>query len=70
LLQAIDCPKSAVHQLSLLAGVAVIDAIRGVAGGTRIAGLRLKWPKRRCLNGTAKCAASGRKAPRARDIRG
>jgi BirA family transcriptional regulator, biotin operon repressor / biotin---[acetyl-CoA-carboxylase] ligase len=55
LLQAIACPQSAVHQISLLAGVAVIDAIRAVAGGAGLAGLRLKWPND-VLVGRAKCA--------------
>jgi BirA family transcriptional regulator, biotin operon repressor / biotin---[acetyl-CoA-carboxylase] ligase len=55
LLQTIACPQSAVHQISLLAGVAVIDAIRAAAGGARLAGLRLKWPND-VLIGQAKCA--------------
>jgi BirA family biotin operon repressor/biotin-[acetyl-CoA-carboxylase] ligase len=55
LLQAMDCPPSAVPQVSLLAGVAVIDAIRAAAGGLRIPGLRLKWPND-VLIGQAKCA--------------
>ena len=55
LLQTIACPPSAVHQISLLAGVAVIDAIRAAAGGARIEGLRLKWPND-VLIGQAKCA--------------
>jgi BirA family biotin operon repressor/biotin-[acetyl-CoA-carboxylase] ligase len=54
LLQTIACPPSAVHQISLLAGVAVVDAIRAVAGGGRIDGLRLKWPND-VLIGQAKC---------------
>ena len=55
LLQTIACPQSAAHQISLLAGVAVIDAIRTAAGGSRVLGLRLKWPND-ILIGTAKCA--------------
>jgi BirA family transcriptional regulator, biotin operon repressor / biotin---[acetyl-CoA-carboxylase] ligase len=51
LLQTIACPQSVVHQLSLLAGVAVIDAIRAVAGAV---GLRLKWPND-VMIGRAKC---------------
>ncbi|MCL4768621.1 MAG: biotin--[acetyl-CoA-carboxylase] ligase [Hyphomicrobiaceae bacterium] len=41
-----DCPPHAIHQLSLLAGVAAHDAIRAVAAsaGTELPGLRLKWP--------------------------
>jgi BirA family biotin operon repressor/biotin-[acetyl-CoA-carboxylase] ligase len=54
LLHTIACPRSVVHQLSLLAGVAVIDAIRAVAGGAGIARLRLKWPND-VLIGRAKC---------------
>ncbi|MET0194357.1 MAG: biotin--[acetyl-CoA-carboxylase] ligase, partial [Hyphomicrobiaceae bacterium] len=42
-------------QVSLLAGVAVMDAIRAAAGGVRIPGLRLKWPND-VLIGQAKCA--------------
>jgi BirA family transcriptional regulator, biotin operon repressor / biotin---[acetyl-CoA-carboxylase] ligase len=55
LLQTLRCPQSVVHQLSLLAGVAVIDAIRAVTGGVGVAGLRLKWPND-VLIGRAKCA--------------
>jgi BirA family biotin operon repressor/biotin-[acetyl-CoA-carboxylase] ligase len=54
LLQTIVCPPSAVHQISLLAGVAVVDAIKAAAGGVRIDGLRLKWPND-VLIGQAKC---------------
>jgi BirA family transcriptional regulator, biotin operon repressor / biotin---[acetyl-CoA-carboxylase] ligase len=43
LLFAPGCARSEVHQLSLVTGVAVYDAIYAIAGGT-IAGLRLKWP--------------------------
>jgi BirA family biotin operon repressor/biotin-[acetyl-CoA-carboxylase] ligase len=43
LLFAPGCARSQAHQLSLLTGVAVYDAIGAMAGGT-IAGLRLKWP--------------------------
>lgn len=55
LLQRIACPQGVVHQLSLLAGVATVDAIRAAAAGTRIAGLRLKWPND-VLIGAAKVA--------------
>jgi BirA family biotin operon repressor/biotin-[acetyl-CoA-carboxylase] ligase len=55
LLQTIACPKSAVPQVSLMAGVAVIDAMRTVAGGRPVEGLRLKWPND-VLIGRAKCA--------------
>ena len=55
LLQTIACPLSVAHQISLLAGVAVIDAIRAAAGRTRIVGMRLKWPND-ILIGDAKCA--------------
>ena len=33
LLQRLACPQAVVHQLSLLAGVAVIEAIAAAAGG-------------------------------------
>ena len=54
LLQRLACPQAVVHQLSLLAGVAVIEAIAAAAGGA-VAGLRLKWPND-VLIGEAKCA--------------
>ena len=54
LMQRLTCPQSVVHQLSLLAGVAVVEAI-AAAAGTPIAGLRLKWPND-VLIGEAKCA--------------
>jgi BirA family biotin operon repressor/biotin-[acetyl-CoA-carboxylase] ligase len=54
LLIALDCPPTAVPQLSLLAGVATLDAIRQAAGGGP-EGLRLKWPND-VLIGHAKCA--------------
>ena len=46
LLTRLDCPTSAVPQLSLLAGVAVVDALKAAAArqGHTIPGLRLKWP--------------------------
>lgn len=55
LLQRLRCPPSAVHQLSLLAGVAVVDAIRDVAAAHPLPGLRLKWPNDVLIDG-AKCA--------------
>src|ERR1700680_2406864 len=54
LLQRLACPQSVVHQLSLLAGVAAVEAIAAAVGG-RINGLRLKWPND-VLIGEAKCA--------------
>jgi BirA family biotin operon repressor/biotin-[acetyl-CoA-carboxylase] ligase len=54
-LQRLACSPGVVHQLSLVAGVAVIEAIRGVAGEKPIPGLRLKWPND-VLMGEAKCA--------------
>lgn len=55
LLISLACPPAAVPQLSLLAGVAVIDAIVQAASGGAPAGLRLKWPND-VLIGQAKCA--------------
>ena len=55
LLQRLACPQAVVHQLSLLAGVAVVEAIAAASGTTPIAGLRLKWPND-VLIGEAKCA--------------
>jgi BirA family transcriptional regulator, biotin operon repressor / biotin---[acetyl-CoA-carboxylase] ligase len=54
LLQRLACPPGAVAQLSLLAGVAVVEAIVAAAGRP-IPGLRLKWPND-VLIGGAKCA--------------
>jgi BirA family transcriptional regulator, biotin operon repressor / biotin---[acetyl-CoA-carboxylase] ligase len=54
LLQRLGCSQKSVHHLSLLAGVAVVDAITAAAGG-RLPGLRLKWPND-ILIGEAKCA--------------
>jgi BirA family biotin operon repressor/biotin-[acetyl-CoA-carboxylase] ligase len=54
LLQRVACPQTVVHQLSLLAGVAAVEAIAAAAGAP-IAGLRLKWPND-VLIGEAKCA--------------
>jgi BirA family transcriptional regulator, biotin operon repressor / biotin---[acetyl-CoA-carboxylase] ligase len=54
LLLSLACPPAAVHQLSLLAGVAVVDAI-GAAAGEPVRALRLKWPND-VLIGEAKCA--------------
>ena len=54
LLQRLACSQKVVHQLSLLAGVATVEAIAAGAGGP-IPGLRLKWPND-VLIGEAKCA--------------
>jgi BirA family transcriptional regulator, biotin operon repressor / biotin---[acetyl-CoA-carboxylase] ligase len=54
LLIQLDCAPTAMPQLSLVAGVAVVDAIRQATGGGP-AGLRLKWPND-ILIGPAKCA--------------
>lgn len=54
LLVKLPCPPAAVSQLSLLAGVATVDAIARAASGAP-AGLRLKWPND-VLIGPAKCA--------------
>jgi BirA family transcriptional regulator, biotin operon repressor / biotin---[acetyl-CoA-carboxylase] ligase len=46
LLTSLDCPAGVVHQLSLVAGAAVIDAVTAAAAarGRAIPNLRLKWP--------------------------
>jgi BirA family biotin operon repressor/biotin-[acetyl-CoA-carboxylase] ligase len=54
LLVKLACSPAVVPQLSLLAGVAVVDAIGQAAGGVA-SGLRLKWPND-VLIGQAKCA--------------
>ena len=54
LLQRLTCSPGYLHQLSLVAGVAVVDAIAAVAGANPIPGLRLKWPND-VLIGDAKC---------------
>jgi BirA family biotin operon repressor/biotin-[acetyl-CoA-carboxylase] ligase len=54
LLARLACPQSVVHQLSLLAGVATIEAIAAAAGAP-VPRLRLKWPND-VLIGEAKCA--------------
>lgn len=38
------CAVATAAELALVAGVAVIDAIRHAAGGSPVAGLRVKWP--------------------------
>ena len=53
LLVSTSCPPALAGQLSLVAGVAAIDAIRRAAGQAPPAGLRLKWPND-ILVGTAK----------------
>jgi BirA family biotin operon repressor/biotin-[acetyl-CoA-carboxylase] ligase len=54
LLVRLPCPPIVVPQLSLVAGVAVVDAIRE-ASAFPVQGLRLKWPND-VLIGQAKCA--------------
>jgi BirA family biotin operon repressor/biotin-[acetyl-CoA-carboxylase] ligase len=54
LVVGLACPPALVPQLSLLAGVATIEAI-AEAGGDGLGGLRLKWPND-VLIGHAKCA--------------
>jgi BirA family biotin operon repressor/biotin-[acetyl-CoA-carboxylase] ligase len=53
LLMRLPCSTRVVHQLSLVAGVAVVDAIRDAAATQRlaIAGLRLKWPNDVLIDG-------------------
>lgn len=53
-LVTLDCPPTVVAQLSLVAGVAVCEAIRAAARGTAPEGLQLKWPND-VLIGAAKC---------------
>jgi BirA family transcriptional regulator, biotin operon repressor / biotin---[acetyl-CoA-carboxylase] ligase len=53
LLVSTTCPPALAGQLSLVAGVAAIDAIRKAAGQGAPAGPRLKWPND-VLIGTAK----------------
>lgn len=55
LLQRLACSPGVVHQLSLVAGVAVVDAIGAAAGDRKLPGLRLKWPND-VMIGEAKCA--------------
>ena len=43
LVASLTCPQAVACQLSLVAGVAVVDAVRAAAG-RGLAGLRLKWP--------------------------
>ena len=52
LLTEVSCPPQAASQLSLLAGVAAMEAIGAVAGDRLAPGrLRLKWPNDVLLNG-------------------
>jgi BirA family biotin operon repressor/biotin-[acetyl-CoA-carboxylase] ligase len=44
LLMTPDCSLAEATQLSLVAGVAVVEAVRQAVGPADIAGLRLKWP--------------------------
>jgi len=56
LLITLECQPGVAQQLSLVAGVAVVDAIRAAAGDSgKPNGLRLKWPND-VLIGEAKCA--------------
>lgn len=58
LLDVVACPASKAHQISLVAGVAVVDAVRAAAAGhgrQAPPGLRLKWPND-ALIGAAKFA--------------
>src|SRR5262249_41599742 len=54
LLLRLACPLAVAHQLSLVAGVAVAEAILHAAGSRPLA-LRLKWPND-VLIGEGKCA--------------
>jgi BirA family biotin operon repressor/biotin-[acetyl-CoA-carboxylase] ligase len=54
LLLDLDCHPGVLHQLSMLAGVAVIEAVEAAARESRgVPGLRLKWPND-VMIGTAK----------------
>jgi BirA family biotin operon repressor/biotin-[acetyl-CoA-carboxylase] ligase len=53
LLVRLACPPIAAPQLSLVAGVATVEAIEAAAGGP-VRGLRLKWPNDVLIDG-AKC---------------
>jgi BirA family biotin operon repressor/biotin-[acetyl-CoA-carboxylase] ligase len=55
LIVPLDASAAVVHEVSLLTGVAVIDAIRAAAAPATIEGLRLKWPND-VLIGAAKLA--------------
>ncbi len=57
LLTQLSCPPGVVHQLSLVTGIAVVDALRQAAAtqGLAVPGLRLKWPND-VLIGNAKLA--------------
>ncbi len=54
LMQRIACPAPLVYQISLVAGVAVLDAIRACAGPGQLPSLRLKWPNDVLID-AAKC---------------
>ena len=54
LLVTLNCPLGLAQQLSLVAGVAAIDAIRRAQGAARLDGLYLKWPND-ILIGSEKC---------------
>ena len=54
LMQRFRCPPAVLNQLSLLSGLASLDAIAAVAKPKGLPGLRLKWPND-VLIGDAKC---------------
>ncbi len=54
LMRRAHCPLALVYQVSLISGLAAVDAIRAAAGETKLPGLRLKWPNDALIDG-AKC---------------
>lgn len=51
LITSLDVAPTVAHHLSLIVGIAVVDAIRTVATPATLPGLRLKWPNDVLLDG-------------------